>query len=107
MECSRVLDKSSKTIQYIRVMYDIFTVRVPYPVGMFHFRPQRKWDELKTAVNEILENIHSKKQREEKRDIDHFPHCSVDFNFLIFALRQVLVDLADGGIEGDLSTISP
>ena len=45
MECSRVLDKSSKTIQYISVLYDIFTL------GMFHFRPQRKWDELiRTAV---------------------------------------------------------
>ena len=26
MECSRVLDKSSKTIQYISVLYDIFTL---------------------------------------------------------------------------------
>ena len=40
MECSRVLDKSSTINQYISVLYDIFTL------GMFHFRPQRKWDEL-------------------------------------------------------------
>ena len=26
MECSRVLDKSSKTIQYISLLYDIFTL---------------------------------------------------------------------------------
>ena len=26
MECSRVLDKSSHTIQYISVLYDIFTL---------------------------------------------------------------------------------
>ena len=44
MECSRVLDKSSTTNQYISVLYDIFTL------GLFHFRPQRKWDELYVLI---------------------------------------------------------
>jgi hypothetical protein len=42
MECSRVLDKSSKNIQYISVLYDCMIIYL----RMFHFRPQRKWDEL-------------------------------------------------------------
>ena len=42
MECSRVLDKSSKNIQYISVLYDCMIIYL----RMFHFRPQQKWDEL-------------------------------------------------------------
>ena len=39
MECSRVLDKSSKNIQYISVVYDCMIIYL----RIFHYRPQRKW----------------------------------------------------------------